>query len=259
MASILGINDKKNRMIPKELLEEYTLGGKIDVKDFYFAGGSNRTYFNYSNELVESFILKAANKSVMHYPETDAWLYEAIEKYPIKDKDILIIGSEEPCYEGVAIHYGAMATMVEYQKVTSEHEKLKTMTVEEFEPLTTLYDAAISISSVEHSGLGRYGDALDPIGDIKSMRFLHDKLKSGGICFLAVPMGIDQILWNAHRVYGRLRFPMLIDGWEVLDSFGFIDSDYEVDESIKRQNGKNPHREGVSGGAHQPVFVLRKK
>lgn len=245
--------------MPKELFDEYTLNGEIPVYDFHFASGANRTYLNYDKELVEKFISKAANREVMHYPETDQWLYEAIEKYPIKGNNVLIIGSEEPCYEGVAIHYGASVTMVEYQVVTSEHEKIKTMTVEEFEKSTELYDSAISISSVEHSGLGRYGDAFDPEGDIKSMKVLFDKLKPGGLCFLAVPMGLDQVLWNAHRVYGKTRFPMLINGWEIVDSFGIIESDYEVDEYLKRQNGKNPHRDGVSGGAHQPVFVLRKK
>ena len=64
---------------------------------------------------------------------------------------------------------------------------------------------------------------------------------------------------NAHRVYGRLRFPLLTEGWEVVESFGFIESDFDVDEAAKRSAGKHPHREGVSGGAHQPVFVLRKK
>ena len=245
--------------IPKELFDEYTLDSKIPVYDFHFASGANRTYLNYDKNLVESFVSKAASKSVMHYPETDQWLYEAIEKYPIKENNVLIIGSEEPCYEGVAIHYGATVTMVEYQRVTSEHEKLKTMTVEEFENSAEMFDSAISISSVEHSGLGRYGDAFDPEGDIKSMKVLYDRLKPGGLCFLAVPMGLDQILWNAHRVYGKIRFPMLIDGWEVVDSFGIIESDYEVDEYEKRQKGKHPHRDGVSGGAHQPVFVLRKK
>lgn len=246
-------------MIPVELFDGYTLNGQIPVFDFHFTGGAKRTYFNYSKQLVEDFISKAANKSVMHYPETDAWLYEAIEKYPVNGKSVLIIGSEEPCYEAVAIQNGATTTMVEYQRVTSEHEKLKTMTVEEFEASDELFDAAISISSVEHSGLGRYGDALDPDGDLKSMKTLYDRLKPGGLCFLAVPMGSDQILWNAHRVYGRIRFPKLIEGWEVVDSFGIIESDYDVDEYEKRQKGKHPHRPGVSGGAHQPVFVLRKK
>jgi hypothetical protein len=122
-----------------------------------------------------------------------------------------------------------------------------------------MYDSTITISSLEHSGLGRYGDPLDPDGDLKAMKVLLDRTKVGGLCFLAVPMGKDQILWNAHRVYGRLRFPLLTEGWEVVESFGFIESDFDVDEAAKRSAGKHPHREGVSGGAHQPVFVLRKK
>ena len=31
------------------------------------------------------------------------------------------------------------------------------------------FDAVISYSSLEHSGLGRYGDALNPFGDIISV------------------------------------------------------------------------------------------
>jgi len=246
-------------MIPNDLFDEYTMNGQVAVYDFFFANSSERKYFTYSEALVEKFIEDAKNRAIMHYPETDQWLYDAIEKYPINGHEVLIIGSEEPCYEGVALANGATVTMVEYQKVTSEHPKLQTMTVEEFEKTDKLYDSVISISSVEHSGLGRYGDPLDPNGDLKSMKFLLDKIKPGGLCFLAVPMGLDQILWNAHRVYGKIRFPLLIEGWEVVTSLGMIESDYEVDENHKRQTGKNPHRNGVSGGAHQPVFVLRKK
>jgi hypothetical protein len=246
-------------MIPSNLLEQYSMSGKVSIHDFHMASSVNRIHFTYSPELVEQFIESVKNKETLHYPETDQWLYQALLKYPVSGQEVLIIGSEEPCYEAAAIHYGATVMMVEYQKIISEHSKLSTMTVDEFEMSDKLYDSAISISSIEHSGLGRYGDPLDPDGDLKAMQILKDKLKPGGLCYLAVPMGLDQILWNAHRVYGRVRFPILIDGWEVITSFGFIDSDYEIDESIRRKTGKNPHREGVSGGAHQPIFVLKKK
>lgn len=245
-------------MIPSELLNGYTMNGKIPVYQFYFSNGAKRTYFTYTNELVNKFINDAKNKANMHYPQTDQWLYEAIEKHKITGDNLLIIGSEEPCYEGIALANGANVTMVEYQQVISEHPLLKTMTVGEFENNKELYDSCISISSVEHSGLGRYGDELDPDGDLKSMKFLHDKLKFGGLCFLSVPMGQDQILWNAHRVYGRLRFPLLIDGWEIIDTYGLIDSDFDEDENLRRQQGMTPHREGVAGGAHQPLIVLKK-
>ena len=35
------------------------------------------------------------------------------------------------------------------------------------------FDVVLSISSVEHDGLGRYGDALDPDADLHAMRFLQ--------------------------------------------------------------------------------------
>ena len=74
-----------------------------------------------------------------------------------------------------------------------------------------MYDAVISYSSIEHSGLGRYGEPLDPTGDIDTMNIIKRKLKPKGICLLAVPRdSVDYIAWNAHRVYGPIRWPMLI-------------------------------------------------
>ncbi len=42
------------------------------------------------------------------------------------------------------------------------------------------FDMALSISSFDHDGLGRYGDPLDPVGDLKAMRtfFFHLRVSS---------------------------------------------------------------------------------
>ncbi len=262
-------------MISADLRDKYSMNGVVQIYEKYLSRGSDRVYHHYSYELVENFINYAKAKDKDHflgtdgwsydrresknyYPETDIWLYEALEKHPISGKELLIIGSEEPYYEGIAINAGANVTMVEYQKVTSAHPRLNTMTADEFNENNRLFDGAISISSVEHSGLGRYGDPLDPDGDLKAMKALAGRLRKDGLCYLAVPIGIDQILWNAHRVYGRARLPLLIRGFEIVDSFGLVDSDFDVDEHKKRVNGNIPHRQGVSGGAHQPILVLRK-
>ena len=251
------------RHIRPELKEKYSMGGLVNLEEnlLYFNGGSNRTYTRYTKALVNSFLTKVKNKQALHYLETDLWLYEAMEKYKpyIEGKKVLIIGSEEPCYEACALHYGAKEVMmVEYQEVISDHPQIKTVIAEEFSKMNEKYDVAISISSVEHSGLGRYGDPIDPDGDIEAMKDLYNNLKDNGLCFLAVPIGMDQIIWNAHRVYGRHRLPKLIEGFETIEIFGLIDSDYDVNEVTKRKNGKKPHRNGVSGGAHQPVIVLKK-
>ena len=34
-------------------------------------------------------------------------------------------------------------------------------------------------------------------------------------------VGADTVVWNLHRIYGRIRLPLLIEGWSVLASAGF--------------------------------------
>ena len=61
----------------------------------------------------------------------------------------------------------------------------------------------------------------------------------GGLMFLAVPVGKDALVWNDCRVYGAVRLPMLLEGWELVDTFGFDEQLFEV-----------PF-------AAQPIFVLQ--
>jgi hypothetical protein len=44
-----------------------------------------------------------------------------------------------------------------------------------------------SLSAIEHIGLGRYQDPLDPDGDIKTMQKVREWLKPGGWCYFDVP------------------------------------------------------------------------
>ena len=55
--------------------------------------------------------------------------------------------------------------------------------------------------TVEHIGLGRYGDAIDPDGDIKAIKELKRVLAPGGNFLFVVPIGKPRIEFNAHRVY----------------------------------------------------------
>jgi SAM-dependent methyltransferase len=54
---------------------------------------------------------------------------------------------------------------------------------------------------VEHIGLGRYGDPLDPSGDLKAMRELERVLAPDGTLLFVVPVGQPVIQFNAHRIY----------------------------------------------------------
>lgn len=55
---------------------------------------------------------------------------------------------------------------------------------------------------VEHLGLGRYGDPLDPTADLRAMRELSRVLAPHGSLLFVVPVGQPKIAFNAHRIYG---------------------------------------------------------
>lgn len=54
---------------------------------------------------------------------------------------------------------------------------------------------------IEHIGLGRYGDPIDPQGSVKAARELQRIVSSGGRLFLSLPIGRERICFNAHRVH----------------------------------------------------------
>jgi SAM-dependent methyltransferase len=54
---------------------------------------------------------------------------------------------------------------------------------------------------VEHVGLGRYGEPLDPNGDLKAIAQLRRVLAPGGSLLFVVPVGKPKIKFNAHRIY----------------------------------------------------------
>jgi SAM-dependent methyltransferase len=54
---------------------------------------------------------------------------------------------------------------------------------------------------VEHVGLGRYGDPLDPDGDLKAIAELKRVLAPDGSLLFVVPVGQPKIMFNGHRIY----------------------------------------------------------
>ena len=56
--------------------------------------------------------------------------------------------------------------------------------------------------TIEHIGLGRYGDPLDPEGDLKAIKELIRVLSPSGSLLFVVPIGgKPKIIFNAHRIY----------------------------------------------------------
>jgi hypothetical protein len=241
------MDDIAPKNMPDEMVDDYTLNGKIRQEYCYVndASAISQKKINeaFTDENFDDSMERVANREQHYYGQTDTWLYEALSKYPIEDKSICVIGSTYPWYEVVALDYGApKVTVIEYAERESPDEMVEYIKPNEVGDRK--FDCCFSISSFEHDGLGRYGDPLNPNGDIESMSRMKTLLNKDGLMYLAVPLGLDTVVWNAHRFYGRVRLPMLFDGWEVIDTFG-------VDERVVDQIMPHTHT------AYQPIFVLR--
>jgi hypothetical protein len=54
---------------------------------------------------------------------------------------------------------------------------------------------------VEHIGLGRYGERIDPYGANRALKELERVIRPRGNLYLSVPVGRERICFNAHRVF----------------------------------------------------------
>lgn len=62
-------------------------------------------------------------------------------------------------------------------------------------------DSLSCLHVIEHVGLGRYGDPIDPDGATKAATELSRVLAPNGSLFLSVPIGRERVCFNAHRVF----------------------------------------------------------
>lgn len=213
------------RDIPVSLLGNFTLDGVIPVTKRYFNQkylATNANTSTWTHELVSSWTKLASEGRLEgnYGPAETNHLRNALKHAPgIRAGRVLVIGSENPWVEACVLEAGASSVVtLEYGKITSLHPRLATMTPSEFKKAYLcsklgLFDAIVTFSSVEHSGLGRYGDALNPWGDVLEIARANCVCKPGGSLVVAVMSGSDDLQYNAHRTYGELRWPYLVSNW----------------------------------------------
>jgi hypothetical protein len=93
-------------------------------------------------------------------------------------------------------------------------------------------DSISCLHALEHFGLGRYGDPIDPEGYIKGLKSLTKLLQSGGKLLLSVPVGMEQIKFNSHRVFSPKTILKHTKTDYELISFSYIDDDKKFHENV---------------------------
>jgi SAM-dependent methyltransferase len=75
-----------------------------------------------------------------------------------------------------------------------------------------------SLCVVEHIGLGRYGDLLDPKGTEKAIRELKRVVKANGNLYLSLPINDkNYTFFNAHRILSEDYFLNIIQPFKIIE------------------------------------------
>jgi hypothetical protein len=91
---------------------------------------------------------------------------------------------------------------------------------------------------IEHIGLGRYGDPIDPLGSVKAALELQRVVSRGGNLFISLPVGRERICFNAHRVHSPISVLKLFPQMELIE-FSYVNDDgkYVEKKSVEEASG----------------------
>lgn len=100
-------------------------------------------------------------------------------------------------------------------------------------PLSNVCDSLSCLHTLEHFGLGRYGDRIEKESWRRGLRNLSHALKQGGHLYLSTPVGQRRIYFNAHRIfdYQQLNDEIESNGLQVEGRF-CIDPKGRIPENL---------------------------
>jgi SAM-dependent methyltransferase len=226
--NLLGIDVSKMKMFVKGLssyLKDKKELTQQKGHDTQFPFGSKRPVFE--DRFAES------GSASGHYFHQDLLVAQKIyENKPVRHVDI---GSRT---DGFIAHV-AVFREIEVFDIREQTSKIKNIVFKQADLMTltdSLIDYCDSISalhSIEHFGLGRYGDPIDYNGHLKAIKNITKILKTGGKFYFSVPIGPQRINFNAHRVFSIKYLLELFTRDFTLISFSYVDDKGDLKEDIK--------------------------
>lgn len=106
------------------------------------------------------------------------------------------------------------------------------------EGFNSITDSISALHSIEHFGLGRYGDKIDSNGHLKAFEKIYFMLKKGGKFYFSTPIGKQRIEFDAHRVFSLDYLIRIFENRFIINEFSYIDDNGKlnlfptIDESL---------------------------
>jgi hypothetical protein len=199
---------------------------------------------NKSNVRSKSFSLapcfndryEGAGKLDRHYFYQDLWAARKIyEENPIHHIDV---GSRVDGFVAHLLTFREVEVLdIRPMSSLTKGMKFRQLDLMNYNDLPSdICDSISCLHALEHFGLGRYGDPIDPDGYIKGLRSLTKLLQAGGKLLLSVPVGIEQIKFNSHRIFSPKTILRYTECDYELISFSYIDDNKTFHENVPVEN-----------------------
>jgi hypothetical protein len=171
-----------------------------------------------------------------HYFHQDLLIAQKVfEANPLKHVDV---GSR---IDGFVAHVASYRE-VEIFDIRELKINLKNVTfkqldmMEESNSYSDYCDSISCLHAIEHFGLGRYGDPIDSEGHLKGFNSLHRILKPNGTLYFSTPIGNQQVVFNAHRIFSVNYLLKMFENKFQVVSFNYVDDSGDLHLEVNHES-----------------------
>lgn len=179
-------------------------------------------------------------ESVNNYFWQDLWAARLIcQKRPQAHYDI---GSRLSGFIAHVLSSGIPVKMIDIRPLPAAIEGLETI-VDDATTLRQFEDNSIeslsALCSLEHFGLGRYGDPINPEACFICFEAIKRKLMPGVHVYISVPVGRERVEFNAHRVFYAETVIDCFSGLELAEFAYAANGELEIGDDIHKYDEDN--------------------
>ncbi|MFP3153788.1 DUF268 domain-containing protein [Lachnospiraceae bacterium ZAX-1] len=133
-------------------------------------------------------------------------LWGARKVFKANPKEHYDIGSRVDGFIAHILSFNMKTTLIDVRPLETYGTENITFMQEDATLLLGIVDRSIeslsALCSLEHFGLGRYGDPVDPQADLKAFKSVQRVLCEGGNAYISLPIAeVNSLQFNAHRIY----------------------------------------------------------
>ena len=244
-------------MISDELKAEFRKGFYADKPAYWLDRFSNESQ-PVTPKVGEHIRAISEGKRNFAYPGHDAVVFSLLRSLITRHnlQKGADIGCATGCFPAMQIACGIRScTIFDVRPLDIDHPQIniRIQDLSTDDGLRPEYDIITCLSTIEHVGLGRYGDPIDPWGDIRLANNLRQLVNPGGIVLMSFPVGLGTVVYNAHRIYSSYRINKLFQGYELIRKYSDLSLFGKAQRELKSL------LKGKKGRFQQPIYVLRVK